>query len=194
MNPEIGRAGDFVRVQVSVESHRKLERLASWLREEAVVAGGLGPSEGAMVESRHIADSLLFAAGWSQPPHECWDLGSGVGLPGLVLAVVWPSTKMVLIDRSGKRCDLAGRAARVIGVDVTVRRGDISLLSGQVEAIVSRAAVPAAAIRTHLLRLLSPGGVAVVSGTGGSHAGFERVDIPAGILDRPSRLLMMRAP
>ena len=194
MNPEIDRVALYAGLQLPVEARPKLEKLAEWLRDEAIPAGGLGPSESPVIETRHIADSMLFAAAWPDPPQERWELGTGVGLPGLVLAIVWPSTRMVLIDRSGKRCDLARRAARVVEVDVAVERADVSLLSGQVGAIVSRAAIPAATMRMHLQRLLSPGGTGVVTGTSGKLPGFEHLAIPAGILDRPSRLLIMRAP
>lgn len=194
MNPEIDRAAEFAGLQVPIKARRQLEKLATWLRDEAIPAGGLGPAEGSVVESRHIADSMLFAAAWNSAPEECWDLGTGVGLPGLVLAIVWPSTRMVLIDRSGKRCDLARRASRVVGLEVTIEQAEISSLSGQIGAIVSRATIPASAIRMFLLRLLRPGGIAVVSGTRHVSSGFEQMSIPRGILDRPPRLLIMRAP
>jgi 16S rRNA (guanine527-N7)-methyltransferase len=184
----------FARIELSVEGVRKLERLADWLRVEAIPAGGLGPSEASVVESRHIADSLLFAAAWEQPPEECWDLGSGVGLPGLVLAIAWPTTRVVLIDRSAKRCDLARRAARVLELNIEVRLADLTSQAGRVEAIVSRAAMPATRLRPLLERMLAPGGTAVVSGGQLEEPGYERMKIPAGALDQPVRHLIMRRP
>ena len=166
----------------------QIEKLAGWLNDEAVPAGGLGPGEGQRLETRHLADSLLYTGGWDQPPPECVDLGSGVGLPGLVLAVVWPSTEMILVDRSSKRCDLARRAARVAGIPVRVVESDIFALIGVFSAIVSRAAIPAQELRPVLDRLLAPGGRAVVSGDGGSVDGYRTLEV----LDRPTRLLMMQ--
>ena len=56
-----------------------VERLAVWLTTEAIPSGGLGPSEGPVVHSRHLADSLLFASAWNAPsqppPVVSWMLG-----------------------------------------------------------------------------------------------------------------------
>lgn len=193
MNPHLEKALEVTGLQPTVEGIAQLERLAEWLRQEAIPSGGLGPQEGRQIEDRHLADSVLYAAAWAHPPGECWDLGAGVGLPGLVLAVVWPETKMVLIDRSAKRCDLARRAARVTEVEAEVRQVDWNSLQGSVEAIVSRAAAPAAKLRRTLHRILKPGGIAVVSGSGTSVGGFEEVRLLREFLDRPSRLLIMRS-
>jgi 16S rRNA (guanine527-N7)-methyltransferase len=184
---------ELARIQLSVEGCRQLADLAEWVRREAIPAGGVGPLEGPKLEERHLADSVLFAAAWEGSPRQCWDLGAGVGLPGLVLAIVWPDTEMVLVDRSAKRCDLARRAARLIGVNVTVCQEDWNARKGTVEAIVSRAAAPAQTLRPTLQRLLEPGGLAVVSGTGDRIEGFEPLELPAGSFDHPSRLLIMRS-
>jgi 16S rRNA (guanine527-N7)-methyltransferase len=180
-------------IQPSVEVVAALERLADWLATEGIAGGGLGPGEAEVIWQRHLLDSAVYSIGWPKGPRECWDLGSGVGLPGLVLAILWPHTRVLLIDRSGRRCDLARRAARVTGVEVDVRKAEIAELVGQVEAIVSRAAIPADRLRPVLERLLAPGGRAVISGGGTPVDGFEHLEVPPGVLDRPSRLLMMRA-
>jgi 16S rRNA (guanine527-N7)-methyltransferase len=126
VNPALAEAIEAAGLKLSVEGLARLTALRDWLRREAIPAGGLGPREGKLVETRHLADSVLFAVPFDRAPAECWDLGSGVGLPGLVLAVVWPETSMVLIDRSRKRCDLAKRAARVIEVEVDVDRLEVA--------------------------------------------------------------------
>ncbi|MDP3984851.1 MAG: class I SAM-dependent methyltransferase [Acidimicrobiia bacterium] len=195
----MNRLGDGVHALTgSQQTNEALQRLAdfgTWLRSEAIEAGGLGPNESTDIEGRHLLDSVAFAAAWVSPPAVCWDLGSGVGLPGIPLAIVWPSTRMVLIDRSQKRIDLARRAARMIGVDIECEVRDFSRLSGTVEAIVSRAAMPALAFAPILRRLLAEDGRAAISGSGGEiPVGFETVTISGGgILDSAPRLLMMLA-
>lgn len=182
-------------VQLGDEAIDRLQRFTEWLGGEAIEAGGLGPNEAGKLLSRHVLDSLAFSAGWAEPPDECWDLGSGVGLPGIPLAVIWPETRVRLIDRSGRRCDLARRAARVAGIDVEVRQEEIRLLDGPVEAIVSRAAIPAQRFAPLLQRILAPGGRAVISGGRGAPDGFQTLDLgfTSEILDPPPRLLMMAA-
>lgn len=178
-----------------LEALEKLTRLADWLVTEAIPSGGLGPNEAKNVVDRHILGSAAFAIGFPQPPETCWDLGSGVGLPGMVLAVLWPETRMMLVDRSQRRCDQARRVARILDVVVEVLVGDVTELELRAQAIVSRAAVPAIRFLPILERLLVPGGVAVVSGSE-VDAGppFLAITIPKGVLDTPPRLLMMRSP
>jgi 16S rRNA (guanine527-N7)-methyltransferase len=167
--------------------------LRDCLDSEAITAGALGPSEASRIEDRHLGDSIIYASAWDSAPTECWDLGAGAGLPGLVLAVLWPTCRLTLIDRSVRRIELARRGALVVGVEVDTKVTGIEDLQGSVEAIVSRAAVPAESLRPHLARLLAPGGQAVVSGTGDPVSGYRNMDVPDGILDHSARLLIMRA-
>jgi 16S rRNA (guanine527-N7)-methyltransferase len=182
-------------VEIGDEAVGKLLRYGRWLAEEAIVAGALGPAEEGRIFDRHIIGSLCFARGWEQPPAVCWDLGSGVGLPGIPLALLWPETRMILIDRSAERIRLARRAGRIVDVGFDVVERDLSELAGTVEAIVSRAAIPAPKLRLHLERLLVPGGRAVVSGAGDGSSlpppGMEILLVPPGILDHDPRLLIM---
>ncbi|MGI8513623.1 MAG: 16S rRNA (guanine(527)-N(7))-methyltransferase RsmG [Acidimicrobiia bacterium] len=167
----------------------QIDALAQWLEGEGVASGGLGPRETDRIADRHLLDSLSFAAGWESPPDTVADFGSGVGLPGLVLAVVWPFTRVTLIDRSSKRCDLARRATRVAEIEgVEVVQADIFSVSELRSAIVSRAAAPASTLRPLLEERLLPEGRAVVSGDGRPVEGFSSLRI----LDQPSRLLMMQ--
>ncbi|MGH8923897.1 MAG: 16S rRNA (guanine(527)-N(7))-methyltransferase RsmG [Acidimicrobiia bacterium] len=196
MNPRLGAAAEAVGISLSGQTRERLGALGRWLVDEAIAAGGLGPNEAEGVEVRHLADSILFAGGWSIPPPVCWDLGSGAGLPGLVLACIWPETKMVLVDSSGRRCELTRRGGRVIGIGIEVRQARIESLTGPFEAIVSRAAIPPDRFRPFLMSLLAPGGVAVISGPGEKvYRGFERLRFPGDkFFDQRSRLLMMRSP
>ncbi len=110
-----------------------LDGFAAWLREEAVAAGGLAPGEVERIEERHILDSLAFLQGLDSAPSRLLDLGSGVGLPGIPLAIMLPDTEVTLLDRSGRRVRLARRAIRVLGLDnVRVEQAEAAHRSCQV--------------------------------------------------------------
>lgn len=81
--------------------------------EEARTLGFLGPGP---VEG-HIehAKGFLQAVG-SEMPHRVIDLGSGAGLPGLVLALAWPGVPIVLLDSSERRTSFLAQAVRDLGV------------------------------------------------------------------------------
>lgn len=119
-----------------------LERYAGWLRTEALPAGGMGPAEATRLWSRHLADSLAFAKILPDPLATLVDVGSGVGLPGIPLAVALRHTKVILLDRSMKRSDLASRAVHILGLEnVTVINGEPDSLLTAVEALAFRASL-----------------------------------------------------
>ena len=63
------------------------------------------------------------------------DLGSGGGLPGLVVADLLPHCSIVLVDRRQKRTDFLQRAVRRLGlVDVDVREADVATIAREVES------------------------------------------------------------
>ncbi len=194
------RAAAFAGIELVEQAEVLLTTYAAWLREEAIPAGGLGPGEGPAVERRHVADSLTFAVGWRgiPPPDTIVDLGSGVGLPGIPLAITHPTAQVVLVERSGRRARLARRACRVLGLEnVEVIEEDLCRRRRPAEAVVARGVMPPAALLPVLRRLVAPGGVGVV---GGSHrseprvVGYRVVPIPAEVLDQPAWLLMMARP
>lgn len=177
-----------------------LRELGSWLRREAIPQGALGPNEGERLERRHLADSLLFAAAWSPPvaPPAVADLGSGAGLPGLPLAVLWPDSRVHLVERSGRRADLLRRAVRVLDMqNVTVQGTAAERVELHVDMVVSRAAGPPSKVVEWGRRLLRPGGILVLGGSWQEPPepgpGEEVLLVPPGVLDRPVWLRIMAA-
>lgn len=175
-----------------------LSSFAAWLRIEGIRGGGLGPNETERVEDRHLADSLLFAVGWPppDPPARVLDLGSGVGLPGVPLGILWPGSQVTLVERGGRRATLARRGIRALGLEnVVVLEGDAATVSARAELVVARASAHPALVGEWAMRLVTAEGVVVI---GGSHrsppraeAGEEIVVVPPEVLDHPVWLRMM---
>lgn len=135
----------------------------TWLAEEAIPAGGVGPNEGNRLWKRHIADSLVFGSGLGDS-NSCLDIGSGVGLPGIPLAIIHPQTHFDLVDKSGRRCDLLRRAIGVLGLaNCTVVHRDLVQLERRYPFAVSRAAMPANQLMLHVKHRLETGGIANIS-------------------------------
>lgn len=173
-----------------------LDTYERWLREEALVAGGIGPTESDRLGRRHITDSLLFAHFLPADCFEVLDLGSGVGLPGIPLAILRPEVTFRLVDRSGRKCELARRAVRVLNLkNVVVEQRDFADLDGKSHCIVSRASLPPDLASSTLDRLLEPGGVAILGGSWRDrpdYPGWVTIDVGSKILDQPVWILMMR--
>lgn len=140
-----------------------IQAFAGWLTSEGMAAGAIGPHEANRLWDRHIADSAAFSIYWPTPPEACYDLGSGAGLPGIVLAILWPGAQIHLVDRSGRRSRLMRRAVRILGLDnVRVHEQDLHDLAAGQEAIVMRATLPPRQAITLCGGLLAPGGKAVL--------------------------------
>lgn len=196
MKPVWLRAAEYAGLAPDSGQIGLMERYAGWLASEGEIAGGIGPGEADRLDRRHLADSVLFASQLPNDVGTVWDLGSGVGLPGIPLAICLPETEFVLIDRSGRRTDLMRRALRVLALqNCQVEQGEIAELTGHVDAVVSRASLPPDDLRGVVGRVLKTTGVAVVAGSWRNrpeHAGWATVEIPADVLDQTVWLLIMR--
>jgi 16S rRNA G527 N7-methylase RsmG len=190
------RAAEFAGLEPSVRQIEQIGRYGDWLISEGVAAGGIGPGETPRIDRRHLADSVLFATQMVDTAGPVWDLGSGVGLPGIPLAIVLPELEFVLLDRSGRRVDLMKRAVRILELDnCNVVHGDISDLRPPLETVVSRASLSPARLGDEMNRLLGPAGVALAAGSweeAPAHPGWVSIEIPRDVLDQTVWLLMMR--
>lgn len=97
-----------------IESAR-LTDYADWLCGEAVSAGAIGPHEAIRIWDRHLLDSAAFLPLLGSVEETAIvDIGSGAGLPGIVLAILQPQTEVFLVDRSAKRSQLQRRVIEIL--------------------------------------------------------------------------------
>ncbi|MEA2023284.1 MAG: RsmG family class I SAM-dependent methyltransferase [Actinomycetota bacterium] len=198
----LDRAASRAGSDLTQSQREKLVQFAGWLATEATDAGGIGPEEGDRLIDRHVADSIVFAAAWDEEPDDILDVGSGVGLPGIPLAILHPKTAVTLLDRSTERCRLARRAIRVLGLEnVVVEQKDALQPSGRWGAIVFRASLQPAAALEVALPLMGDQGRAVIGlsrftepdelpdAPSGTSLDLLRID--QGVLDSPAWLLRM---
>jgi len=196
VKPHWIRVAEFAGVTLDEEKVERMERYSAWITGEAMSAGGIGPAEGDRIDRRHLADSVLFATQIPTGAHEVWDVGSGIGLPGIPLAILMPQSKFRLIDRSGRRVGLMRRALRVLELqNCSVWQMRIEDLHGETDVIVSRASLHPARLGEIVGRHLRPDGVAVVAGSWRErlYQGCgNTVEIPPDALDQTVWLLIMR--
>lgn len=71
------------------------------------------------------------------------DMGTGGGFPGIPLAIAYPGCHFHLIDRIGKKINVAGAISSAIGLDnVSFQHGDIGECRERYDYVVSRAVMP----------------------------------------------------
>ena len=82
--------------------------------EEARAAGSLGP----VPVEEHVTHSDAFAEAVGRDfAGRFLDLGSGGGVPGLVLLMAWARASATLVESRGRRCRMLERAVRELGME-----------------------------------------------------------------------------
>jgi 16S rRNA (guanine527-N7)-methyltransferase len=77
--------------------------------------GFLGPGDPAE-HLDHARGFVEVAGKWARPTERVADLGTGGGVPGLVLAVEWPTATVVLVESSLKRAAWLTDAVSALGL------------------------------------------------------------------------------
>ena len=159
---------------------------------------GPGPLEAHITHARGFAQALFSTPSdapasldiATRPPQHVLDLGSGGGLPGLVLAEEWPATEMVLLDAGTRRAEFLHQAVERCGLGkrVTVVQGRAEAVGhleefrGAFDVVVARSFGRPAITAECAAPFLREGGFLVVSEPPEDEASDARWD-PAG-LDR----------
>lgn len=100
--------------------HRQLHELVDALLDEntRVNLTAARDREPPLFWARHVCDCLgLWRLLADPPPRWLVDLGSGGGLPGLVLARLFPDTRFKLIDATRKKLDALQRVCDALGIE-----------------------------------------------------------------------------
>lgn len=102
---------------------------ADALAREGEERGLIGPLEPPRLWTRHVINCALVAPVLS--PGVVGDIGSGAGLPGIVLAIARPDVRFVLIEPMERRVVWLEEQVRALGLDnvevVRARAEDVKL-------------------------------------------------------------------
>jgi 16S rRNA (guanine527-N7)-methyltransferase len=138
-------------------------RYAELLITDGVLRGLIGPREAPRVWERHLincaAMSEMIPIGASVT-----DVGSGAGLPGIVLAVARPDLTITLVEPLARRTAFLSEAVTALGLDatVTVVRGRAEDLVGgppaAADVVTARAVAPLDRLAGWCLPLAAVGG------------------------------------
>ncbi|KRW96983.1 16S rRNA (guanine(527)-N(7))-methyltransferase RsmG [Paracoccus sp. MKU1] len=144
---------------------RETERLAAYaglLRKWNPAINLIAPSTIAQIEARHIADSLHLAE-IAETAEDNWvDLGSGGGLPGIVVAIMRPDLDLTLVESDRRKAAFLRNALRELALPrAKVLCNRIETLDRLDAANISaRALAPLPQLMAYVERHLSPSGTA----------------------------------
>ena len=119
----------------------RLEDYGRQLATAGVIRGLIGPREVPRLWDRHLLNCAALAEAIREKETVA-DIGTGAGLPGLVLALARPDLKIILIEPLERRCTFLQEMIRrfKLAPRVEVRRGKAHLVKpANADVVTSRA-------------------------------------------------------
>ncbi|MFZ1040035.1 MAG: 16S rRNA (guanine(527)-N(7))-methyltransferase RsmG [Anaerolineales bacterium] len=119
------------------------------------------------IRTKHFLDSFSCVMAWgATPPHHLVDVGTGAGFPGLPLKILYPSTRVTLIESVGKKAMFCEHMIRMLNLEnvqvIKARAEEIGQMSVHREAYdcaVARAVAGMNVLSEYLLPLVRIGGM-----------------------------------
>lgn len=141
---------------VSRETTERLEQFASLLRAEAAVQNLVSASTVETLWERHILDCTQLVG--FAPPGASWiDVGSGAGLPGVVIAIS-TGDPVLLVEPRRLRAEFLGRVVTALGLkNARVEIAKAERVHGRFDVITARAVAPLSKLLGITAHLSHPG-------------------------------------
>ncbi|MGV1034109.1 MAG: 16S rRNA (guanine(527)-N(7))-methyltransferase RsmG [Microbacteriaceae bacterium] len=175
------------------------------LAENGETLGLIGPLELPRLWTRHVLNSAVLAS--LLKPGRVGDVGSGAGLPGLVLAIARPDVQLVLIEPMERRVAWLEQQVNELGlenVEVVRARAEDVMLYRALDQVTARAV---SALRTLIpltARLVREGGeLLLLKGAGAEReleaaekairkyklSNVEVLELGTGVITEPTRVV-----
>jgi 16S rRNA (guanine527-N7)-methyltransferase len=119
----------------------QIQRYAQLLAGAGIERGLIGPKEGDRIWERHIANCIPITTVIPQGVRVV-DIGSGAGLPGVVIALARPDLKVTLVEPLQRRVDFLNEVVAELALDIEVIRGRAERVKKQFEVVTARAVAP----------------------------------------------------
>lgn len=139
------------------------EAYAAMLATDGVVRGLIGPREAPRLWDRHLLNCAVLGEAIPQGVSVC-DVGSGAGLPGLVLAIARPDLRITLVEPLLRRTTFLEEVVDQLGLtQVTVQRGRAEEVKERhgFDVVTSRAVAPLERLLQWSMPLVAPEGALV---------------------------------
>jgi len=119
----------------------QIQTYADLLAGPGIERGLIGPKEGDRIWQRHIANCIPITTLIPNGVRVA-DIGSGAGLPGIVIALARPDLKVTLIEPLSRRVDFLNEVIKELGLSIEVIRARSEVVKKQFEIVTARAVAP----------------------------------------------------
>jgi 16S rRNA (guanine527-N7)-methyltransferase len=169
----------------------KALRYADLLATTAIERGLIGPSEADRIWERHIENcypiSTLCGEGATLA-----DVGSGAGLPGIVIALARPDLKITLIEPLKRRVEFLQLVAEELGLEVEVVQSKAEGVKRGFDLVTARAVAPLDRLIENTWHLIKKDGSLLAMK--GERASLEIEGLPAKLLSRGVEIELKEIP
>ncbi len=133
---------------------------AQMLATRGVAGGLIGPHEVPILWDRHLLNCAVVAELIDPGAGTLVDIGSGAGLPGIVLAMVRPDLGVTLLEPMERRCRFLSDCVAELGLEnAIIRRGRAEDTAMRADVVTARAVAPLDRLAELAVGLVRPGGM-----------------------------------
>ncbi|MFI2487244.1 16S rRNA (guanine(527)-N(7))-methyltransferase RsmG [Promicromonospora kroppenstedtii] len=146
------------------DAYDGVARYAELLRDQGELRGLIGPREVSRIWERHILNSAAVVP-YLPTTGSVADIGSGAGLPGIVIAVMRPELDVILVEPMERRTTWLAEVVAELGLtNVQVKRGRAEEYHDafEVDAVTSRAVAALSKLVRMSMPLVRMGGELVI--------------------------------
>jgi 16S rRNA (guanine527-N7)-methyltransferase len=159
------------------ERQDEIQAFAHFLTTAGIERGLIGPREGERIWDRHIFNCLpvtqLLPEGTT-----LFDIGSGAGLPGIVIALARPDIQVTLIEPLERRVEFLKEATA--GLNIEVIRGRAQDVKKSAHYVTARAVAPLEKLKKMSWHMVKTGGALLAMK--GESAAAEMVGVKNAVL------------
>jgi len=159
------------------ERQKEIRAFAQFLTTAGIERGLIGPREGERIWERHIFNCLPVTQLLPQNA-SLFDIGSGAGLPGIVIALARPDLKVTLIEPLERRVEFLKEATEGLGIDVI--RGRAQDVKKSADYVTARAVAPLEKLKKISWHMVKTGGALLAMK--GESAATEMVGVKNAVL------------
>ncbi|MFJ3402753.1 16S rRNA (guanine(527)-N(7))-methyltransferase RsmG [Promicromonospora sp. NPDC090134] len=156
-------ASDAVKAYLG-DAYDGVVRFAELLRDQGELRGLIGPREVPRIWERHILNSAAVVP-YLPEAGSVADIGSGAGLPGVVIAAMRPELQVILVEPMERRTTWLAEVVAELGLaNVEIKRGRAEEYHGafEADAVTSRAVAALSKLVRMSMPLVRVGGELVI--------------------------------